>query len=383
MILQSTTIPAVLSTAVVAATRASPREHLNGPIVPQSIDAADDPHAETKHASDERIPAIFQEKLPLTPGHDGQQQQPTQALRNGGKDPSHDSRSITAFDASAELGIFDESEQLPGQSLPIRRGLDEDCLDGRPVIGADSNFQNLVSACLYSEAFCPYDANLSCWNTSEVTSMSLAFKDAKAFNQPIDSWDTSRVTDMQGMFQNAFAFNQPIGVWETSAVTDMSGMFAAASLFNQPLDSWDFSSVTSMRIMFQGALTFNHPVETWNTSSAVNMYSMFSFAQSFNQPIDSWDVSTCRHMHFMFFNAAAFNQCLSTWADKTIDTVTVSYMLHESGCPYITDPDPSLGPWCQGTIQSCSLSESSSPVSDWASSIAFGVVIPSIAALIL
>lgn len=377
MILQSATIPAALSTAVVAATRISPGENLNGPIVLQTMDAVDDPHAETKHAAGETIPTIFQEKISLAPEQDGQQQQPTQALRNGGKDPSHDSSSsstsTTAFDASAELGIFDEATRV----------LEEDCPDGRPVIGADYNFQSLVSFCLYSEAFCPYDANLSCWNTSEVTSMSLAFKDAKAFNQPIDSWDTSRVTDMQAMFQNANAFNQPIGGWETSAVTDMSGMFAAASVFNQPLDSWDFSSVTSMRIMFQTALSFNQPVETWNMSSVVNMYSMFSFAQSFNQPIDSWDVSTCRHMHFMFFNAKGFNQCISTWADKTIDTVTTSYMLHESGCPYINDPDPVLGPWCQGTSQSCSLSESSSPASQWGSSIAFGIVVPSIAALIL
>ncbi len=62
-------------------------------------------------------------------------------------------------------------------------------------------------------------------DTSDATSMSRMFFNAKSFNQDILNWDTSNVTDMSGMFDNAWDFNQDISKWDTSKVTDMSEMF--------------------------------------------------------------------------------------------------------------------------------------------------------------
>ena len=48
------------------------------------------------------------------------------------------------------------------------------------------------------------------------------FNDTRAFNADISGWDTSSVTSMAGMFADAASFNQDIGGWDTSSVTDMN-----------------------------------------------------------------------------------------------------------------------------------------------------------------
>eukprot|EP00964_Phaeocystis_antarctica_P072353 scaffold44227_cov47-Phaeocystis_antarctica.AAC.1 len=54
---------------------------------------------------------------------------------------------------------------------------------------------------------------------------------------------------MSGLFKGKSAFNADISNWNTSSVTTMYEMFRGASAFNQPL-SFDTSSVTTMTAMF-------------------------------------------------------------------------------------------------------------------------------------
>ena len=76
---------------------------------------------------------------------------------------------------------------------------------------------------------------------SQVTNLNRAFKDKTKFNADISAWDTSQVTSMHGMFYAASAFNQDIAFnpttpsWDTSQVTSMHGMFNTASAFNQDM----------------------------------------------------------------------------------------------------------------------------------------------------
>merc|ERR1712194_932080 len=93
------------------------------------------------------------------------------------------------------------------------------------------------------------------------------------FNAGLSSWDTSGVTTMRAMFRRASAFNQPLSL-DTSSVTDMRNMFGGASAFNQPLslDTWE---VTGMSFMFNRALAFNQPL-SFNTSKVTDMSSMFA-----------------------------------------------------------------------------------------------------------
>ena len=132
-----------------------------------------------------------------------------------------------------------------------------------------------------------FNADLSSWDVSGVTTTKLMFWRATTFNQPLDSWNVSSVTDMSHMFRSASAFNQPLASWDVSRVTDMANMFRLASAFNQPLASWDVSRVTNMANMFDGASQFNQPLNDWDTSRVTNMLYIFDNSP-FSQNLGNW-----------------------------------------------------------------------------------------------
>jgi surface protein len=64
------------------------------------------------------------------------------------------------------------------------------------------------------------------------------FYNQSSFNANISGWDVSNVTTMESMFEEAYAFNQPIGNWDVSEVTAMDYMFYNATDFSQNLSTW-------------------------------------------------------------------------------------------------------------------------------------------------
>ena len=111
------------------------------------------------------------------------------------------------------------------------------------------------------------------------------------FNADISHWDTSDVTSIFAMFLGATSFNQDISNWDTSNVTNMEFTFDGASAFNQDIGSWDTSSVDSMQYMFRRASAFNQNIGNWDTGSVTNMHYMFQYATAFNQDLSGWCVS--------------------------------------------------------------------------------------------
>jgi len=310
---------------------------VQNPFVPEGLALTHNPNANdiTKpddEATAESLLGTFQKKFPLA----SKDQQVT-TLRNpvvpttkDGPDRktnltanANHSSALQSYNASMELGILD-SDRIPDEKF-LRRGLVDTtiCEGYYPLIGADVNFQNLIYTCLsiLSPDDCPYDSDIVCWNTSEVTNMSHAFQNAIRFNKNIGSWETSSVTDMSHMFDKSYAFNQPIGSWETSAVRNMTSIFEFAKAFNQPLSSWETSAVTDMSYMFWIAKKFNQPLGSWNTSVVTDMYGMFKSASSFNQPIGSWETTAVTDMGTMFDGADSFNQPIGSWQTSAVTSM--------------------------------------------------------------
>ena len=155
--------------------------------------------------------------------------------------------------------------------------------------------------------------NLNYLDVSHITDMSYLVQNS-FFNANISEWDTSNVTNMMYMFANANRFNCDISRWNTSNVTNMSCMFKD-SAFNQDISKWDVSKVTHMAEMF-ARCPFNQPLNDWNVSNVESMTYMFEKNKVFNQPLDNWNVSKVAGFTKMFYDAESFCQNISKWQTK-------------------------------------------------------------------
>jgi surface protein len=163
-----------------------------------------------------------------------------------------------------------------------------------------------------------FNADISRWDTSSVTTMHQMFRGARAFNKDIGSWDTSSVTTMAYMFYDTDAFNQDIGTWDTSSVTNMYQMFRDARAFNQDIGTWDTSSVTTMYGMFHEAFAFNQHLSRWDVSSVTTMAYMFYDANAFNKMPVGWDTSKVTDSYYIFYSAAAWYARFEGGGDDTL-----------------------------------------------------------------
>ena len=165
-----------------------------------------------------------------------------------------------------------------------------------------------------------FDADLSNWDTSNVTNMSYMF--------------TSGNPEFVGPINNYFNAGN-IGQWDTSKVTDMSYMFCLVGLenttFNLDLSNWDVSSVRNMFHMFEGmgafseTLTFGN-LKNWNTSKVENMGYMFAGSGHDSTKwsvgdISKWDTSSVRDMNNMF-SGAGMNS--TEWSIGNLDNWNTS-----------------------------------------------------------
>ena len=134
----------------------------------------------------------------------------------------------------------------------------------------------------------------------------------------ISLWDTSNITDMSLAFYNNTKFNDDISAWNTSNVTNMNGMFSGAEQFNQNISGWNTRNVTDMKSMFNYALSFEGDISKWNTTNVTNMGGMFLGASKFNSNIIGWDVSNVKQMEYMFAYAESFNRNIKSWNVKSV-----------------------------------------------------------------
>ena len=138
---------------------------------------------------------------------------------------------------------------------------------------------------------------------STCTQLSFMFYNCKsynnAFNASISAWDTSSVTSMRGMFYLASIFNQNISSWDLSSCVDISRMFALASQFNQPIGVWNTSGVTEAWGCLYNATTFDQDISNWNLSNITG-----------NPTNTSWDTPGGGNLQL---SQANYNALLIAW----------------------------------------------------------------------
>ena len=171
-----------------------------------------------------------------------------------------------------------------------------------------------------------FNADLSKWNTSRVTTTGWMFLYASSFNGDLSQWNTSLVTNMESMFWGAYAFNGNLSHWDTSRVQIMYGMFASDApcepySFNGDISLWDTSRVTDMTWMFQCASSFNGDLSQWNTNQVSDLSWMFYAASSFNCGLSKWNTSQVTSIDGMFYGAYAFNSNLSHWDTSRVQSM--------------------------------------------------------------
>lgn len=165
--------------------------------------------------------------------------------------------------------------------------------------------------------------NVMPWNTSNNTSLYVAFMNQDAFNSDISSWDVSNVINFTATFRGT-SFNHDVGSWDVSSGVNLSEMFRetpfncglASGVTHTRMYDWDTSSNTTMAYMFYQNYSFDGDISQWNTSNVTDMQRCFSIGTDFTcggATGISWDTSNVTNMRQMFQYQRQFNCDIRTW----------------------------------------------------------------------
>ena len=160
-----------------------------------------------------------------------------------------------------------------------------------------------------------FDANLSSWETSSVTSLGGTFNGAVAFRGAgASTWKVGKVANFEATFQSARVFDANLASWETSSATSLDGTFRRAEAFRGAgMSTWKVSRVKTFEGTFQGASVFDANLASWQTSTATSLGGTFNGAASFRGVgVHIWDVANVANFHGTFRNAPLFDADLST-----------------------------------------------------------------------
>lgn len=177
------------------------------------------------------------------------------------------------------------------------------------------------------------ELNIPNWNTSNVSNMNNMFSSSGALVKlNAENWDVSNVINMERMFMYSNKLRDlNIKKWNTPNVTNMNAMFCGtSSLTELDIPDWDTSKVTTMESMFSSAIRLkNLDVSGWNTSNVVTMKHMFSNTTSLTKlNVSNWDTSNVTTLERMFDGAKMLNELdVSNWNTSKVENMyyTFSY----------------------------------------------------------
>ena len=175
--------------------------------------------------------------------------------------------------------------------------------------------------------------DVSNWDTSKVTNMSLMFNNCKNLTSvgDLSNWDTSKVTNMSMMFNGASRLTSlDVSNWDTSKVTNMSLMFnGASSLHSLDVSNWHTGNVINMYAMFSDASSLTSlDVSKWNTGNVTDMGLMFNGASRLTSlDVSNWDTSKVTNMSLMFNNCKNLTSVgdLSNWDTSKVTNMSMMF----------------------------------------------------------
>ena len=122
--------------------------------------------------------------------------------------------------------------------------------------------------------------NASNWDTSNITSLMLAFDGmANLKSLELSEWDVSKVTNFYAMFGDCAKIeNIDVSKWNTSSAINMAWMFANSGFNTLDVSNFDTSKVTEMFAMFSGSKSLTRlDVSNFDTSNVLDFGRVFSY----------------------------------------------------------------------------------------------------------
>ena len=170
-------------------------------------------------------------------------------------------------------------------------------------------------------------------NTSQVTNMSLMFRDcSKLMTLDVSGFNTSNVTSMNQMFYDCSGLtNLEVSRFNTANVTDMSWMFFnCKGLTNLNLYYFNTANVTDMNAMFHGCSSLTSlDVSRFNTANVTTMENMFFNCWSLGSlNLTSFNTANVTNMRYMFYNCVTLSSSLNLKSFNTAKVTDMEYMFY-------------------------------------------------------
>jgi len=197
------------------------------------------------------------------------------------------------------------------------------------ISGAFAGLQNLTSVPNYLPQFVTNldylfyntatfnSANVSQWDTRNITSMRYIFTGAKSFNRSL-TWYVDSLLNMDYIFFNSGVNSTTYITFTTTTfgqswkLTSLRSAFEGTQGLIVNWSAWDISRVTNMNAAFRNA-TINDItyIATWNTSSVTDMSylfynTIFNGAATMPAGILSWNTAAVTDMSYLFYGFKAF-----------------------------------------------------------------------------
>lgn len=250
-----------------------------------------------------------------------------------------------------------------------------------PLSSVDLTKVDASSCESMAQLFCKA-ANLSSikgvegWDTSSCTTMKGVFNGTAVGSLNLSGWDTSRVSDMSMAFMSCTHLTDlDVSGWDTSSCTTMRKLFSfCRSLASLDVSGWDTSSCVTMRELFYYCSSLTSlDVSKWNTSKVTDLYYTFSNCKSLTSlDVSDWDTSSCVTMSGLFSECISLTSLdLSGWSVSNV--ADLSFMCATIGNKYmklttvgdLSAWDTSKNTSLAAMFQDCEYLESIGDISGW------------------